>query len=55
MSFQVLPTTPHNVGILLRILGDELTGCQISKLIHLHTTREVFAHTTRIPDFQPGR
>ena len=55
MSFQVLPTTPHNVGILLRILGHELTGCQISKHIHLHTTREVLAHTARIPDFQPGR
>ena len=54
MSFQVLPTTPHNVGILLRILGYELTGCQISKLIHFHTTREVLARTARVPDFQLG-
>ena len=43
MSFQVLPTIPHNVGILLRILG----GCQISKLIHLHTKRERSLHIPR--------
>ena len=55
MSFQVLPTTPHNVEFLLIILGHELTDCQISKLIHLHTTREVHIHTARFPDFQPGR
>ena len=40
MSFQELPTTPHNVEFLLSVLGYELTGCQIGKLIHLHTTRE---------------
>ena len=55
MSFQVLPTTPHNVGFLLSLLGHELTGCQISKLIHLHTTREVHVHTARLPGSQPGR
>ena len=55
MSFQVLPTTPHIVGFLLSILGRELTGCQISKLIHLHTTGEVRIRTARIPGFQPGR
>ena len=37
------------------VLGHELTGCQISKLIHLHTARWIQVHNTRIPDVQPGR
>ena len=49
------PTTPHNVGFLLRKLGHELTGFQISKLIHIHTTREVHIQTARIAGYQPGR
>ena len=41
MSFQVLPTTPHNVWFLLSILGHELTGPGRQQ--------------GKQPGFQPGR
>ena len=49
MSSQVLPTTPHNVGLKPSVPGHKLAGCQIIKLIHLHTTREVQIRTGYLP------
>ena len=49
MSSQVLTTTPHNVGLIPSVLGHKLAGCQVSKLIHLHTTREIQVRTGYLP------
>ena len=45
----MLTTTPHNVGLVTGVLGHKLAGCQVSKLIHLHTTREIQVRTGYLP------